>query len=82
MEVTPENLVDIFKAAYRIGEAKRFKTLDQNLVASNEEIETDAIPVIGNILGVKAYFFQPRQGGEKKQLEMIKMGQDLYQGVF
>lgn len=81
MEVTPEQLLNIFKAAYRVGEAKKQRGQTE-MVASNSEIEADAVHIIGNILGVKTYFFQPRQGGKTKQLEMIKMGQDLYQGVF
>lgn len=53
MEVSPERLLEIFKAAYRLGEATTTYKPNPLVVASDNEIEADAFPIILNILKIK-----------------------------
>lgn len=69
MEVTPNNLLSIFKAAYRLGEATKTYKANPLVVASEEEIETDAFPIILNILDT--HFMGHRHGVMPERLRTI-----------
>ncbi len=73
MEVTQEQLLDIFKAGFRVAESK-LKKGGQD-VATNCEIEADAVPIVANILKREFYAEYPRKAGKTARL-------DSYKGVF
>lgn len=69
MEVTPQQLMEIFKAGFRVGENYRMKNLNPAIVASNEEIEADGYFIIFNVLG--AYLAFARRCGRVEQAKKL-----------
>lgn len=75
MEVTNEQLLDIFKAGFRVAESKQNRVGSNDVVATNSEIELDAIPIISNIIKRPCYVEHPRKHGNG-------IRSDLYKGIF
>lgn len=82
MQITEEQLLLIFKAAYRLGEAARHSRKGHTVISSTEEIEADAFPIIANTLNREFYNYKPRQGGKARLVGLVaRLQKDLYEGV-
>jgi hypothetical protein len=88
MEITSQHLLEIFKAGFRVGENRRIHNQSSEVVASNSEIEADAIPIITNIIKRELRVQYARQGGKTLRASIDTLirsdpeAKQLYQGVF